>query len=150
MDASHRRLIADFLADASPEPRVRALYESAPEWMARCPTLVLLGARNRQGKLAAIHLVDTAPAAFVSSILGCRSRKPVAPYASDLLMAHLIGLARERGKHWINLGLGVNEGIRRFKRKWGGEPFLDYACGEQAPAEPPSWLACLRRLGVWG
>jgi hypothetical protein len=38
----------------------------------------------------------------------------------------MIELTREHGKNTINLGLGVNEGIRRFKEKWGGIPFLDY------------------------
>lgn len=38
----------------------------------------------------------------------------------------MINLAREYGKGYINLGLGVNEGIRRFKEKWGGIPFLRY------------------------
>jgi len=26
----------------------------------------------------------------------------------------------------VNLGLGINEGIRRFKEKWEGKPFLSY------------------------
>ncbi|MFZ3090961.1 MAG: hypothetical protein WA240_10125 [Nitrospirota bacterium] len=32
----------------------------------------------------------------------------------------MINLAKEHGKGYINLGLGVNNGIRRFKEKWGG------------------------------
>jgi hypothetical protein len=35
-------------------------------------------------------------------------------------------MAREYGKGYINLGLGVNPGIRRFKEKWGGKPSLPY------------------------
>jgi hypothetical protein len=38
----------------------------------------------------------------------------------------MIKLTREHGKQNINLGLGVNEGIRRFKEKWGGVPSLNY------------------------
>ncbi|MDD5245241.1 MAG: hypothetical protein PHU49_14630, partial [Syntrophorhabdaceae bacterium] len=38
----------------------------------------------------------------------------------------MINLAQEKGKNLINLGLGVNSGIRRFKEKWGGVPFLRY------------------------
>lgn len=45
---------------------------------------------------------------------------------SDLLFYEMINLAKEHGKGYINLGLGVNEGIRRFKEKWGGVPFLRY------------------------
>jgi hypothetical protein len=38
----------------------------------------------------------------------------------------MVNLAQMEGKKTINLGLGVNAGIRRFKEKWGGVPFLDY------------------------
>ena len=38
----------------------------------------------------------------------------------------MIHLTREQGKSTLHLGLGVNEGIRRFKKKWGGKPFLKY------------------------
>jgi hypothetical protein len=35
-------------------------------------------------------------------------------------------MARESGKAYVQLGLGVNPGIRRFKEKWGGKPTLPY------------------------
>ena len=38
----------------------------------------------------------------------------------------MIKLTKEHGKNTINLGLGVNQGIRRFKEKWGGTPYLNY------------------------
>lgn len=38
----------------------------------------------------------------------------------------MINLVKEHRQSYINLGLGVNEGIRRFKEKWGGVPFLRY------------------------
>ena len=143
----HRALITDFLAHQTLAPRVRELFRSSPEWLPRSPALVLLNAWDRKGNLAAFHIVDTAPSHFAASLLGCRSRTHDTPHASDLLFSQLIGLAREQGKRWINLGLGVNEGIRRIKRKWGGKPFLSYACCEQQGEERPTWLSCLHRLG---
>ena len=38
----------------------------------------------------------------------------------------LLDEARARGQTRMNLGLGVNEGISRFKQKWGGLPYLPY------------------------
>lgn len=38
----------------------------------------------------------------------------------------MIEFTYEQGKSKIHLGLGVNEGIRIFKEKWGGIPFLHY------------------------
>jgi len=59
-------------------------------------------------------------------VIGCHSKKNYVPHASDLLFFEMLTLAKEYGKNYINLGLGVNEGIRRFKEKWGGVPFLRY------------------------
>jgi hypothetical protein len=36
----------------------------------------------------------------------------------------------------MNLGLGVSDGIRFFKRKWGAEPFLPYVEASWRPAAP--------------
>ena len=39
----------------------------------------------------------------------------------------MVNLALIKGKKAVNLGLGINNGIRRFKEKWGGAPFLIYS-----------------------
>jgi hypothetical protein len=38
----------------------------------------------------------------------------------------LIKISNEFGKRYIHLGLGVNDGIRRFKEKWGARPTRSY------------------------
>ena len=48
------------------------------------------------------------------------------PGASDLLLRELVKVAHAARKKAVNLGLGINDGIRRFKEKWGGVPFLPY------------------------
>ena len=50
------------------------------------------------------------------------------PGASDLLLSEVVQQARAERKKYINLGLGINMGVTFFKRKWGGIPFLPYAC----------------------
>ena len=42
----------------------------------------------------------------------------------------MIRVARRQGKEFVHLGLGVNDGIRRFKSKWGGTPSLPYEMAE--------------------
>ncbi|MBT9139112.1 MAG: hypothetical protein DDT31_01693 [Syntrophomonadaceae bacterium] len=46
--------------------------------------------------------------------------------ASDLILYEIIKTAQEMGKSFVNLGLGINEGVAFFKKKWGGSPFLNY------------------------
>ena len=44
--------------------------------------------------------------------------------AARVKLYEMSNVAQSNGKEAINLGLGINSGIRRFKEKWGGVPFL--------------------------
>jgi uncharacterized protein YbaP (TraB family) len=124
--AAHRRLWAEFLGRLALPPNVRELYAKTEAVLQKAPGLLLLNAWDPQGHLAACLLLDTAPRAFLTYLIGAHSRTHYTPYASDLLFREMIRIAREQGKTFIHLGLGVNEGIRRFKTKWGGVPSLPY------------------------
>jgi len=39
----------------------------------------------------------------------------------------MVRLAESEGKKAMNLGLGINGGVQRFKEKWGAVPFVPYA-----------------------
>lgn len=135
--AEHRRLWAEFLGRiqrgeaAHMAPHVAALYARTPEALAKAGgSLRLLDARDEAGRLVACLLLDYAPENFVSYVLGAHSRDHAVPHATDLLFAAMLERARAAGKRFIHLGLGVNEGILRFKRKWGARPSLPYVMAE--------------------
>ncbi|MCL1939624.1 MAG: TraB/GumN family protein [Desulfovibrionaceae bacterium] len=152
----HRRLWSEFMARTPLKPNARELFARTEQVMGT-PGLVLLNAWDEEERLAACLLLDFAPGRFVSYLIGAHSRGPYTPYASDLLMATLLDEARKHGKDYIHLGLGVNEGIRRFKRKWGAVPSLPYrmaAWKEQPDAQPDAkmgdLLAVLATAGAGG
>jgi len=124
--AEHRRLWAEFVGRVALPSSVRELFARTETVIQKAPGLVLLNAWNSDGHLAACLLLDTAPRAFISYLIGAHSRTHYTPYASDLLFGEMIRMAGRLGKEFIHLGLGVNEGIRRFKTKWGGSPALPY------------------------
>lgn len=124
--AAHRRLWAEFLARVPLPSNIRELYARTEHVLSRAPGLVLLNAWDEGGHLAACLLLDMAPRHFVSYLLGAHSRLHYTPHASDLLFLKMIQLARREQKEFVHLGLGVNDGIRRFKTKWGGTPSLPY------------------------
>lgn len=137
--AAHRRLWAEFMgrADrgemASLAPHVRELYARTPEALAETADsgcLRFLNAWDSEGHLAACLLLDYAPKNFVSYILGAHSRAHYVPHAADLLFASMIERAKAAGKRFVHLGLGVNEGILRFKKKWGAVPSLPYVMAQ--------------------
>jgi hypothetical protein len=122
----HRSLAAEFMRRQKLPPMVAGLYEAMPEYVGHAEDACVLNARDPEGRLSAFYVVDLAAEAFDTYVLGCYSRKHHTPYASDYLFNEMIQLARQRGKKFINLGLGVNAGIRRFKMKWGGKAYLKY------------------------
>jgi len=122
----HEALIDELLKREKLPPRVRELYRAMPDYVTHSSSACVLNARNKKGKLCAFFIVELGAKNFSTYVLGSHSKKHYVPHASDLLFLEMIKLTLEHGKNTINLGLGVNEGIRRFKEKWGGIPFLDY------------------------
>ena len=122
----HEALIDELLKREKLPPRVRELYRAMPDYVTHSSSACVLNARNKKGKLCAFFIVELGAKNFSTYVLGSHSKKHYVPHASDLLFLEMIKLTLEHGKNTINLGLGVNEGIRRFKEKWGGIPFLSY------------------------
>lgn len=124
---AHRRLWGEFLerTQINMNERVAALYARTPQMMAT-GDLTFLNAYDADGNLAAALLLDQNPVRFTSYVLGAHSRRHYAPHAMDLLFFHMLEKARELNKRFIHLGLGVNEGILRFKKKWGAVPSFPF------------------------
>jgi hypothetical protein len=129
----HEALVAELLKREKLPPRVRELYRAMPDYVSRSSSAIVLNARDKKGKLCAFYVVELGAKNFTTYVIGTHSKKNYVPHASDLLFLKMIELTREHGKNEINLGLGVNEGIRRFKEKWGGVPFLNYEECEYCP-----------------
>jgi hypothetical protein len=134
--AAHRRLWMEFLATRHMRRTISELYARTHTVMgtvgANCD-LRLLCARNDADELVAAMLCDFSPARFCTYVIGARSPTRDVPHASDLLMEHMLQTARTAGKSFCHLGFGVNEGITRFKRKWGGTPCLPYVLAAWKP-----------------
>ncbi len=108
-------------------PMVKKLFMATPTVLQAPNTdLRLLNAWDEQGHLAATLLVDFAPKAFSSYILGAHSRAYYTPHAADALFAFMLELSRLENKDFLHLGLSVNDGITRFKKKWGGQATLPF------------------------
>jgi hypothetical protein len=122
----HEALIGELLKREKLPPRVRELYRAMPDYVSNSSTACVLNARDKKGKLCAFYVIELAAKHFSTYVLGTHSKKHYVPHASDLLFLEMIKLSREHTKNTIDLGLGVNQGIRRFKEKWGGVPFLPY------------------------
>jgi len=141
----HLLLTREFLQRQELPPRVHQLYLCMKDYLSFSETSLLLSVRDRKGHLSAYYILELAAPEFLAYIVGCHSKESNDPHASDLLFYEMIATARKHQKEYIHLGLGVNEGISRFKKKWGGFPFLKYEFGEISPMErkPFSWIEAL-------
>lgn len=126
VSSEHGELVKEFLETEKPGTRVEELFQRMPEYASLSESCVVLNALDRDGKLAAFFLVEVSPRDFAAYLIGCYSRRNPVPGASDLLFYEMIALAEEKNKKYINLGLGVSPGIRKFKTKWGGKPAIRY------------------------
>ncbi len=138
----HVLLTEEFLQRQELPPRVHQLYLRMKDYLAFSETSLLLSAWDPEKRLAAYYVLELGAAKFLTYVVGCHSKGNYVPHASDLLFHEMIQVAKKNQKAYVHLGLGVNEGIARFKKKWGGEPFLKYEFGEISPAEkgPFSWI----------
>ena len=142
----HTQLIRDSLKWPQLSQEARHILERVPAYVADVPTALVFSARDRTGTLVAFDVAEFAGGEYAFYQFNFRSRARHVPGASDLLLHQVIVTARRQGKIFLNLGLGINEGVAHFKRKWGGVPFLAYAACRYEPAPRMSLDAFLQKL----
>jgi hypothetical protein len=125
----HGRLVEAFLRSRRLDEGTRSIYEKAGDYVSSCPSALLFEAKAPDGRLAAFDVADFGSRTYAFYMFNFRSQDGAVPGASDLLLHAIVAAAREQGKQYVNLGLGINAGVRFFKEKWGAVPFLGYAYG---------------------
>lgn len=136
LENAHYEVAEEFVARVNPPPRVRELLFRMWDYVGHSEGSLVLSAWGPSHRLAAFYLVDLSAKNFSTYVIGCHSKDNYIQGGSDLLFSEMIQVSKEQGKSFIHLGLGVNEGIRRFKEKWGGVPGLRYEMCELAVRKP--------------
>jgi hypothetical protein len=143
--APHDALAREFIKRIEPPQRIRELFSKMSHYAVPGAHCVVLNAWDDANHLAAYYVVDLAAKNFSTYVVGCHSKTNYTAGASDLLCYEMIKLSQEFGKRYIHLGIGVNEGITRFKKKWGGRPTIKYEMCELV-LRKPSWLETIFAL----
>jgi hypothetical protein len=140
----HKKLIKTFLQTHQLTAAQAYIYQHIDRYLKHSATARILETR-RQGVLAAFTVVDTGSADYAFYLFNFRSQEEKVPGASDLLFKAMLDLAQSEGKKTVNLGLGIHQGIRRFKQKWGGEVFLPYLSA-WVDRKTPGWGELAQKL----
>ena len=113
------------------------------------PDVQLWAARHREdNSLQAFAVGDYASLTTAFYMFAFR-RQDAVPGCADALLAGLISEAEARGHRRFCLGLGIDPGIRFFKRKWHAHPALpclETGWSTRAATPGGGWFARLRRL----
>jgi hypothetical protein len=136
MGNAHRELMDEFVSRVKPPERVKNLFIKMPGYVATSPSAWVLNAWCSKDILSAFYVIDLAAGQFANYIIGCHSKKNYVRGASDLLVLELIQLSVENKKDYIHMGLGVSDGVRRFKEKWGARPVRRYEMCELVFKKP--------------
>jgi hypothetical protein len=122
----HLLLISEFMDSHKIDADTKYIFEKIPKYLSTVHTSWIFSARNEDKKLVAFDIADFGAKDYVFYMFNFMSRKSYIRGASDLLLYEIIKTAKEKGKSFVNLGLGINEGVTFFKKKWDGVPFLNY------------------------
>ena len=136
MEDAHSELIKEFISRVRPPERINNLISSMPGYVSTSQSAWVINAWFAKGVLSAFYVIDLAASEFANYIIGCYSRENYVRGASDLLVGELLKMSSEYGKNYIHMGLGVNDGVRRFKEKWGAKPTRPYEMCELVFKKP--------------
>lgn len=126
----HVELMEEFLRRRDIMPHMRYVCERLHRYLSKSKTARLLNAYEKKGMLVGFDVIDLPQGPYSFYMFNfIRRGEGYVPGVSDLLLHELVKLSDEEGKKYVNMGLGINEGVRRFKLKWGAEAFLPYRYG---------------------
>lgn len=126
LEDEHLLLLSEFMDSHKIDADTRYIFERIPKYLSSVSTAWVFSARNEDKKLVAFDIAEFGAKDYAFYMFNFMSRQRQAPGASDLILYEIIKTAREMGKPFVNLGLGINGGVVFFKKKWGGSPFLSY------------------------
>jgi len=145
-DEEHRKMVDDFLKTHPVDEGTRFIFERIGEYLSLSTTAWVFDARNKRNELVAFDIAEFKPRDYTIYMFNFSSGALYVPGASDLLLFEVIQQAKTESKKHINLGLGINQGVTFFKKKWGGVAFLPYAFTLYHPPRKESLEPLLQKL----
>jgi hypothetical protein len=125
-DAQHEALVQQYLDGRTLAAGTRAIYARLHSYVSGSPGSLVFSARRHDGRLAAFAIGEFASFSTAFFMFCFRDPACAPPGSADLVLSALIDEAAQRGQQRVNLGLGINPGVRFFKRKWRAEAMLPY------------------------
>lgn len=140
----HHELVNRFLKSRSVDEATGHILAKIPDYVAASPTAWIFDARNPAGDLIGFDVAEFMASQSAFYMFNFRSHDQAIPGTSDLLLQALVQESVKEGKTFLNLGLGINPGVTFFKKKWGGQAFLNYEFLTFRPEQATFWDSILK------
>lgn len=141
----HLLVLQSFIKKKNFNREKTIFFHRLPDYLWQSSQSLLVEARLRKDEsLAGFSIFHCGPGPYgfyLFNITNANSEK--FPGINDLLLEQAIKEIKTQGKQYMNMGLGVNPGIKKFKAKWGAVPFLPYYYQDFKPAF--SWKSFFKR-----
>lgn len=141
----HRALVQKYLESRILDSGTIHIFQNIPDYLAASPGSLIFSARTLNGSLAAFAIGEFSPLKTAFFMFCFRDPFEAPPGSTDLLLSALLQEADRRGHTRVNLGLGINKGIRFFKSKWDQGMQLPYVQASWS-IKPEGFSSRLRRF----
>ncbi|MEN2985061.1 MAG: hypothetical protein ABDH16_00115 [Thermodesulfovibrionaceae bacterium] len=122
----HITLIEEVIQTHRFDEYTEHIYRKIPEYVNSSSKTFVFSAINSKGQLVGFDVADYESENFCFYMFNLISKSTYIPGVSDLLFYEIVKEAKKQKKQFVNMGLGINEGVTFFKKKWGSRKFLDY------------------------
>jgi len=143
----HAALVQRYLDERPLSAGTRRIFSRLGDYLEASAGSLIVSVRRPDGALAAFAVGEFAALSTAFFMFCFRDPGSAPPGSADLAFSGLLQEAQQRGQGRMNLGLGVSDGIRFFKRKWGAEPFLPYVETSWKPSAPGLFARLRGALG---
>ena len=123
----HQRMVEEFCEQRKSflDEGSRYIFTRMDNYLSVSDKVLLFSARNSEGRLQACSIGDFSSFSTAFYMFAYRSGNAT-PGAADLVLSALMHEAEKRGMSFINMGLGIKNGIEFFKKKWGAEAVSEH------------------------
>lgn len=145
--AEHAALVQHYITTRPLAPGTRRTFQAIPRYLQAAPGAVLFAARSRPDHSLQSFVVGDYSGLSSAFYLFAFRYPQSPPGCADALLAALLREAENRGHSAFNLGLGIHQGIVRFKNKWRCHTAFPYVeTSWSVPAPSSGWLTAIHRL----
>ncbi len=139
---AHQEMMLDYIRRKGMDTALCSILQRLSTYVITTAQVEIFSAYAKNNDtLLAFALGDFSSFSTAFYMFAFRSEQ-ASPGVADAVLLALLNAASSYGHSQCNLGLGINEGIRFFKKKWGAKPNIPFVQTKwQIKSQKKSWFS---------